>query len=378
MKPIPKSMVAHNRGFTMVEMMIAMAIGVIVLSGLTAMFVVASNKQRDFSRQAQQYENGRYGIETLAKDLQLAGFYGYYSSYATPASMPDPCYLGTDANTYLTALGLPVYGYHAADKDTRASAASGFPSSCSAWLDDTNLQPGSDIVVLQRADTTDLRTTAANTVDKDIYLHANASNAAIQIGNGSAAPVLVSAKGSTPSPVRKLHVHIYFVAPCSIPADDNADGLCTGSGDDGGHPIPTLKRLELGSDGTTRTMRIVPLAEGVEFLRVDWGLDTGIPFRNATTDSNGQQINSATRLPGDGAADEYVSAPTTPAQFANTVSARISMLVRNPESSAHFKDMGQYAVGSLGTLGPFNDGYRRHVFAADVRLTNLSARRENP
>lgn len=359
----------------MIEMLIATVIGVIVLSGLTAMYVVASNKQRDFSRQAQQYENGRYGMEILGKDLQLAGFYGYYSSYTTPATLPDPCYANTDTATYLAALGSPAFGYNAADKDTLAS---GFPSTCDTWLNADNLQPGSDIIVLQRADTTDIRAAGTNTLAEDVYLHANAFSGSIQIGDGNAPPTLLNAKGSTPSPVRKLHVHVYFVAPCSIPADDNASGLCTGSSDDGGRPIPTLKRLELTSDGTTRTMRIVPIAEGVEYLRVDWGLDTGAPFRNATANSSGQQINSATRLPGDGAADSYSSSPGTAAQFANAVSARISMLVRNPELAFNFTDKAQYAVGSLGTLGPFNDGYRRHVFAADVRLLNLSARRENP
>lgn len=359
----------------MIEMLIATVIGVIVLSGLTAMYVVASNKQRDFSKQAQQYENGRYGIEILAKDLQLAGFYGYYSSYTTPTSLPDPCYADTDTATYLAALGNPVYGYNAVDKDTRAT---GFPVSCGTWLNDDNLQPGSDIIVLQRADTTDIRAAGTNTLAEDIYLHANAFSGAIQIGDGNAPPTLLNVKGSTASPVRKLHVHVYFVAPCSIPADDNATGLCTGNSDDDGRPIPTLKRLELTSDGTTRTMRIVPIAEGVEYLRIDWGLDTGNPFRDATVNSSGQQINSATRLPGDGTPDSYASNPATAAQFANAVAARISMLVRNPEISFHFTDKGQYTVGSLGTLGPFNDGYRRHAFAADVRLTNLSGRRENP
>jgi hypothetical protein len=30
------------------------------------------------------------------------------------------------------------------------------------------------------------------------------------------------------------------------------------------------------------------------------------------------------------------------------------------------------------TMGPFSDNYRRHVYAAEVRLANMSARREIP
>lgn len=359
----------------MIEMLIAIAIGVIVLSGLTAMYVVSSNKQRDFSKQAQQYENGRYALEVLGKDLELAGFYGYFSSYNTPANLPDPCYSGNVAGTYLSSLGLPVFGYNAPDKN---SVPTGFPTTCDTWLNANNLQPGSDILVLQRADTTDIRANGANTVDKDIYLHANAFSAQIQIGDGNVPPTLLNAKGSTPSPVRKLHVHLYFIAPCSVPADDNSDGLCTGANDDNGRPIPTLKRLELTSDGTTRTMRIVPIAEGVEFMRIDWGLDTGTPFRNPTTDSSGQQINAATRRPGDGAADTYTATPGSATQFSHAVTARVSLLVRNPEPAFTYTDRSQYTVGSLGTLPAFNDNYHRHVFNSEIRMVNLSGRRENP
>ena len=30
------------------------------------------------------------------------------------------------------------------------------------------------------------------------------------------------------------------------------------------------------------------------------------------------------------------------------------------------------------SLGPYNDGDRRHVYAAETRLINLSGRKENP
>src|SRR5678809_1005243 len=77
------------------------------------------------------------------------------------------------------------------------------------------------------------------------------------------------------APIRKYHVHIYFVAPCSVPTGGGT--VCTGSSDDNGRPIPTLKRIELASNGT---MNVISLVEGIENLQVDYGIDgdkDGVP-----------------------------------------------------------------------------------------------------
>jgi type IV pilus assembly protein PilW len=35
-------------------------------------------------------------------------------------------------------------------------------------------------------------------------------------------------------------------------------------------------------------------------------------------------------------------------------------------------------LGSAAAVGPFNDGYKRHLFTQTIRLTNISMRRETP
>ena len=111
-----------------------------------------------------------------------------------------------------------------------------------------------------------------------------------------------------------MMTRIYFVAPCSSPASGTT---CTGSSDDGGTPIPTLKRLELSSSGFT----VSSVAEGVEMMKVQYGIDDS----PSTT-------NTSTGKIGDGVPDSYVSAPSL-AQFANAVSVRVDLLVRNPEKT---------------------------------------------
>ena len=74
-----------HSGFSLVELMIAMTIGLLLLSGLAAIFVNSSDANRELQKTAQQIENGRYAIETVSlgksevKSLQtMLQALGYY------------------------------------------------------------------------------------------------------------------------------------------------------------------------------------------------------------------------------------------------------------------------------------------------------------
>lgn len=377
---------SRQTGLSIIEMMIAMTIGILILSALTATFVNSSTAQRELLRTAQQIENGRYALDTMIQDLHLAGFYGAYSNYSAPGTLPDPC--DTTAANMLTALGLGVQGYTAGSTTAKPTVS----TTCDDYLTTGNLQAGSDVIVVRYADTTTVAP-ASTTTSTQNYIQANASTANISVGGGTTSctsdPLGVTATitrkcalpnsgdvcastctaGTTPAAeIRKMLVRIYFVAPCSVPASGT---LCTGSTDDNGTPIPTLKRLELTSSGFT----IVPVAEGVEILKLQYGIDDS----PSTT-------NTSTGKIGDGAPDSYVLSPTL-AQYANVVSARIDLLVRNPEATAGFTDTKTYSLGILSstqrtqaaiTVGPYNDNYRRHVYSGETRFINLSGRRDAP
>jgi type IV pilus assembly protein PilW len=172
--------------------------------------------------------------------------------------------------------------------------------------------------------------------------------------------------------VRQYHVHIYFVAPCNNPSTGS---LCD-SAADGGNPIPTLKRLELTATGGATAFKTTNIAEGVEFLKLGYGID-----------DTPTAVNSDTGLIGDGSPDRYTLAPSL-ADMSNIVTARVDLLVRNPEPSAGFTDTKTYALGvdPVVNTNPavtipasiLNQTYRRHVYSAEIRLVNLSSRKEIP
>lgn len=382
--PVQRS---RQAGLSLVELMIAMTLSLMLLTGLVTFFVNASSNQRELQKNASQIENGRYALDTLIQDLHLTGFYGAFAAYATPSALPDPC--DTTESVMLTSLGMPIQGYQAGSMTAKPSP----PSSCTL-LTAANLSAGSDIVVIRHAEPTPIlngTTTSFATTAGDRYLQANPSTAIIQTGGATATcstdalgiaatitrkcavPASVdvcSATCTTPAAeIRKMNVHIYFVAPCSVPAS-GTNGVCTGSSDDSGSPIPTLKRMELTSSGWS----IVPIAEGVEYMKIEYGLD------NSPT-----AVNANTGLPGDGVPDAYSLSPAL-ADFANAVSVRIDLLVRNSLATAGYTSGKTFKLGidpaspsnPAVIAGPFSDNFRRHVYAAETRLINMAGRRENP
>jgi type IV pilus assembly protein PilW len=381
-------------GFSLVELLIGLTVGLIVVAGLTTIYANSSRSQAELQRSAAQIENGRYAMEMLSNDLHLAGFYGDFanlpplqsSTMAVPASLPDPC--ATSTANLLAALPLPLQGY---DSPTSTPI-----SGCVA---SANFVSGTDILVIRRASTAVLAS-SATPVTNEIYLQANTDSADIQAGNaGSTIGTTRTASGATATlmkknaatgnfdlaaDIRKYEVHIYFVAPCSLP---NGGGTtCTGSADDNGNPIPTLKRLELTSDGTNTVMTLVPVVEGVQNLQIEYGLD-----------DTPNSADAFTGFVGDGSPDSYITspsaaavsstAPVTVSNWQNVVAAKVFILARNNSRTSGYSDTKTYCLGSLNstgacptaaTYGPFNDAYKRHVYSAQVRLTNPSSRREIP
>src|SRR5437762_14019002 len=66
----------RSRGFSLVELMVALVIAAIVLLGLAAYFVSSSRNFSETERVSRQIENGRYAAALLSEEVRHAGFYG--------------------------------------------------------------------------------------------------------------------------------------------------------------------------------------------------------------------------------------------------------------------------------------------------------------
>ena len=106
-----------------------------------------------------------------------------------------------------------------------------------------------------------------------------------------------------------------------------------------------LCRRELAGNGMTAT---TCLAEGIEDLRVQFGIDTD----------------------DDGIPDLYAPNPTV-AQMENVVVVRLYVLARSRDTDPAYTDTKTYNLGDV-TIGPLNDGYYRSVFTSTVALRNTA------
>jgi type IV pilus assembly protein PilW len=363
-----------SAGFSLVELMVAMTIGLLLLTGLSMIFVNSSQANRELRNSAQQIENGRYASDILTQDLHLAGFYGRLYTLPDPVGTPDPCNIAAanaaEKTALNNALAWPVQGYHAADLATRANITA---STCDdkGLLTNANLQPGSDVLVIRRAHTTNLNLPAVPpsltapaptiTLNQDLYIQSTGVTSMVDVGTGAALDPGLKDKVGNPAPLHKYMVHVYFVAPCSV--GTGANDVCQ-NGDDA---IPTLKRLELVSEGGTRKMKIVPLVEGIEYLKIEYGVDN-LPGL----------VSTVTKLIGDGNVDSYT---TTPADWTTVIAAKVYLLARNPEFTTGYVDTKSYVLGAT-TVAPADYAgkvnFKRHTYTTATRLTNAAGRREIP
>jgi type IV pilus assembly protein PilW len=370
----------RQTGFTLAELMVGMTIGLLVLSSVTSAYVSSSRASNASQASAEQVENGRQAIEFISYDLRHAGYFGQMSSLPAPAAaLPDPCET-SNLVTLFNAMAFPVQAY---------DAPAATPLNC---LGASDFVPGTDILVVRRASSEPLAPADVPLLGA-IYLQANTGAAELQIGDdasaigttlkadGTAATIL-NRDGVTSAPIQRLLVHIYFIAPCAMPA--NGGSSCTGPLDDEGSPIPTLKRLELSAAGGAAQMNIVPLVAGVENMQFDYGLDN-LP----TT------VDSITGLIGDGTPDcedvdpgslanvgvtaGCVAAnPGSAQEWTNVVYAEAHILARSYRPTSNYTDTKTYNLGlGLSALTP-GGSFKRHTYSSTVRFTNVSARREIP
>ena len=387
MTPVPS--MHKQSGLSLVELMIALTIGLLLLTGLSLIFVNSSEANRELQKTAQQIENGRYAIDIISQDLRMAGFYGHFHDLpAPPGTLPDPCEIA-DLTALKDALAFPVQGYRAANLTTRADISA---TTCDTknLLTNANLSPGSDVLVIRRADTNTLARPGGVATSNEVYMQTTATLVEILKGNGAAIGASNKVDGTastwflndttTPAPIRKLHVRVYFVAPCSVGSGSvtvngvSIGGICTSSDD----PIPTLKRLELISLSGSTTMRVVPLVEGIEYLKIAYGVDNSPTGIDTDTGLTGDATVDGAYVANPETDDNGVVTPASIADWSRVIAARIYVLARNTEQSASFIDTKTYELGADDFTPGANDKYRRHVYTAVVRLMNISGRRERP
>lgn len=326
------------RGFSLVELMVALAIGLILVAGLAALFANSSQTGNEIDKSIRQIENGRYAAELLTENVSIAGYYGELARDGMTVGTPDPAAL---CATAITGLGWDNATL------TIPAALTGLTAAQTAALTAClpNYKTGTTGLVLRHLDTTAVAPGAST--NGGIYMQGSRCST-----DPTATKFILSTAASdftlrnldcaAVNMVQRYVARIYYVASC------NECGIDT---------TPTLKRAELVGSA----MVVSPLVEGIEEVAYDYGFDTN----------------------NDGAPDVYLGGLSGVAAAAdndwnNVVGVRVHMLSRTTETSSGFVDSKTYDLGSAGTRGPFNDAYKRRAYTVTVRINNVAGPREIP
>lgn len=88
----------YSRGFGLVEVMIALVLGLVVVLGISQIFVSAKNSYQTQDAAAKLQEDARYALSRISQEVRMAGMFGcvgldelssYPSEFDTPISWVD-------------------------------------------------------------------------------------------------------------------------------------------------------------------------------------------------------------------------------------------------------------------------------------------------
>lgn len=335
----------RDRGFSIVELMIAITLGLMVIGVVATIFLSGNRNYAQDERFARMQENGRYAINRLTEDLGNIEYWGGLTSadvgsagvrdYADQTNVLANSHCGVDfaLGNALRALG------NATGSD--ANAVFG-------CIDPATFRNGTDVLLVQKVVSPPATPAAAspsgNPFDTNkVYLRTNTSSGLLI--KAASEPLDITSTFTIPS----QNWTYWQYAPAVYYIQDTG--------------VPSLHRLYLGPG---LTMQDELLTDGVEAFHILFGIDTD----------------------GDGVANQYKSNPTV-AELATAVNARIYVLVRSVDKEHGYTDAKTYTLGNLcynvgGSGGcnaltdasatPEPQKYHRRVFASTVVLRNIAYR----
>lgn len=312
-----------ERGVSLIELMIAMALGLLVMSAMTAVFVNNSQARRELDKAAQQLENGRYAMQILKDEISLAGFYDTLAAVeVTPSSTSaNPC--SQNLAVWRASMDVALEGVNAG-----------------SFACITSAKENTGMLFVQRASTAETALTS---------LTANVAYLQVSLCGTEYASALTRYKLENPgagvfnlkqidckvtlAPIRQYVRRIFFIDQNNVAGDG----------------IPTLKRVDFGAGQALGTP--VALVEGIDDMHFAYALDTD----------------------GNGSPDSFSEAPA-PNQRVNIVGVRIWLIARAIDSTAGYTDKKTYQLGTKAAIQP-NDSFKRHVFNSYIDLVHPVARR---
>ncbi len=297
---------------TLIELMIAMLIGLIILGGAISMFITNKRIYRDVTELGELQENGRFVLDLMVRDIRMAGYAGCSNSVASVtdhistnssdlASFTDAnAIVGTEGSTDSVTIRYldPIY-----DQSTVTALTADMTSGSS---DPVSVNQIDDLATGQQVAISD-----CNGADIFKLTGVDSTNKTLTH------TVALSRAYSTGADIDRFVTHKYYIS-------NDSDG------------VPSL--YWTNENGNT------VLVHGVDSMQL---------------------------LYSTGTSSSYVDANSV-ADWTKVVNVKLALLLRSQKQNFnHQADTKTYDL--LGTsVGPFNDHYRRRLFSSTVQIRNRS------
>lgn len=353
----------HIAGLSLVELMVAITIGLIILAAVSRLFVSSRSTYNLEESLARVQESGRFAMEFLAQDIRMAGYAGCSANLSGTAvgNIVDPA---ADATTF-NPDGIAGFK-HVCSSSCSGALTEWAPNLSSSYFPSGggNIQPiaGSDVVIIQRADTLSTHLTgnsdpsnanvqilntaslASSVAAGDILMVSDCKSAdifkATNTSSGSGKITIAHSSASNTSnflthsyendaELMKLVTRVYFIGR---------------RGNSTANP-PALFRRELANNGSLSTYELV---EGIEVMRFSYGEDT---------DTTGDKVPNIYRD------------PSSVSSWRRVMAARVGLLVKTLDNVDRDPDTRTYDIAG-NTAGPYNDNVRRRAFNSTIQLRN--------
>jgi len=334
----PSKSSRRQAGLTIVELMVALAIGSFLMIGAIQIY----NQSREAfvinESIARVQETAQFAMDTIEADLRMASNWGRNSrglavegralvGDADPTNLTPPADCGA---RWVLDLGKPIDGNNNA-----------YSLACLPTADAGTAQPNSDVVTIRRASVAPVlpangRLQIQSTrIQGQLFFNGIVPAAFV----GPADPAFPAA-ATDPSATHNLLVNSYYVAQESE--------LIPGA--------PTLRRKTLTMDAGASVVQDQEVAPGVENIQLQLGIDV-------------DQDNTVDRYvnPGDPIYDPNAGAGYVPG--ARVMTARLWLVVRGITPEMGVQDTNTYKPGDVD-LGTPGDNFRRMQISKTILLRN--------
>ncbi len=331
----------NQRGFSLIEMMVSITLGLILLAGVLSIFLSSKVTYLANEKTSRLQENGRVALDFLTHDLRSSGYMGCAREVPFASTLNNP-------NSLLWNFQIPMQGFESDGAGAYAPALPGGVLNPAPVVD-------SDVLVIRSMErdgrvarvtgtlppTGNIPVAGATLPVGSVAMISDCrASTVFQITGSGGGVITHAAGGSNPgnasnnrgrtfqinARISPLQTYIYYVA--NDPLNNNE---------------PSLYRQ-------TGSAVAEVLIDGVEALQIAYGEDTN----------------------NDRVADRYVPANAV-GNWDRVMSATLSMLIRS-QANGTTQDTNNYQVLPAASggrlLGPFNDLRSRMVFNTTITIRN--------